>query len=72
MIDKCDISDWAVTHENAKVISDRQGVPFLPLNPDFSATRNQVCGNCLCTFIMSVKQSLINYAYRLLTSIKVK
>ncbi|XP_021371051.1 ARF GTPase-activating protein GIT2-like isoform X2 [Mizuhopecten yessoensis] len=32
---------WTATHENASIVSDRQGVPFLPLNPDFSATRNQ-------------------------------
>ncbi|VDI49955.1 G protein-coupled receptor kinase interactor 2, partial [Mytilus galloprovincialis] len=32
---------WSQSHDNSAVVSDRQGVPFLPLNPDFSATRNQ-------------------------------
>uniref|UniRef100_K1QT75 ARF GTPase-activating protein GIT2 n=1 Tax=Magallana gigas TaxID=29159 RepID=K1QT75_MAGGI len=32
---------WLQTHDNKALVSDRQGVPFLPLNPDFSATRNQ-------------------------------
>ncbi|KAJ8312911.1 hypothetical protein KUTeg_010284 [Tegillarca granosa] len=32
---------WAQTHDNTALVTDRQGVPFLPLNPDFSATRNQ-------------------------------
>ena len=32
---------WTLSHDNSTVVSDRQGVPFLPLNPDFSATRNQ-------------------------------
>jgi hypothetical protein len=25
------------------LVSDRQTVPFLPANPEYSATRNQVC-----------------------------
>ncbi|CAG2237389.1 GIT2 [Mytilus edulis] len=33
--------NWSQSHDNSAVVSDRQGVPFLPLNPDFSATRNQ-------------------------------
>ncbi|KAK3084396.1 hypothetical protein FSP39_012870 [Pinctada imbricata] len=32
---------WLQTHDNTALVCDRQGVPFLPLNPDFSATRNQ-------------------------------
>ena len=36
-------SVWLSTHDHTSIVSDRQAVPFLPVNPEFSATRNQVC-----------------------------
>ena len=35
-------SVWLSTHDHTSIVSDRQAVPFLPVNPEFSATRNQV------------------------------
>ena len=32
---------WLSTQSNNSLVSDRQTVPFLPVNPEFSATRNQ-------------------------------
>ncbi|XP_071094149.1 ARF GTPase-activating protein GIT2-like isoform X2 [Haliotis cracherodii] len=32
---------WLATHDNTTLLSDRQTVPFLPVNPDLSTTRNQ-------------------------------
>ena len=34
----------ALTPHSSMVVSDRHIVPFLPANPEFSATRNQVSG----------------------------
>ncbi|KAL3856782.1 hypothetical protein ACJMK2_011499 [Sinanodonta woodiana] len=34
-------SVWLSTHDHTSIVSDRQAVPFLPVNPEFSATRNQ-------------------------------
>ncbi|XP_052227395.1 ARF GTPase-activating protein GIT2-like isoform X2 [Dreissena polymorpha] len=34
-------SVWLYTHDHTSIVSDRQAVPFLPVNPEFSATRNQ-------------------------------
>ena len=33
---------WLSTQSHNSLVSDRQTVPFLPVNPEFSATRNQV------------------------------
>jgi len=40
-------SVWLFTHDHTSIVSDRQAVPFLPVNPEFSATRNQVGTLCL-------------------------
>ncbi|XP_041349002.1 ARF GTPase-activating protein GIT2-like [Gigantopelta aegis] len=34
-------SIWSATHDHSTTVSDRQTVPFLPVNPDLSTTRNQ-------------------------------
>lgn len=32
---------WLLTQNQSALVADRQAVPFLPVNPDFSSTRNQ-------------------------------
>jgi G protein-coupled receptor kinase interacting protein 2 len=34
---------WLSTQNHSTLVTDRQSIPFLPVNPELSSTRNQVC-----------------------------
>lgn len=33
---------WLTTQNHSTLVTERSAVPFLPVNPEYSATRNQV------------------------------
>ena len=35
---------WLATQNHSTLVTERSAVPFLPVNPEYSATRNQVSG----------------------------
>lgn len=35
---------WLATQNHSTLVTERSAVPFLPVNPEYSATRNQVRG----------------------------
>ena len=41
MIEIVCIAVWLQSQTDNSLVSDRQTVPFLPVNPEFSSTRNQ-------------------------------
>lgn len=36
---------WLATQNHSTLVTERSAVPFLPVNPEYSATRNQVRGD---------------------------
>lgn len=36
---------WLTTQNHSTLVTERSAVPFLPVNPEYSATRNQVRQN---------------------------
>lgn len=36
---------WLATQNHSTLVTERSAVPFLPVNPEYSATRNQVGGS---------------------------
>lgn len=36
---------WLTTQNHSTLVTERSAVPFLPVNPEYSATRNQVRPN---------------------------
>lgn len=38
----CFLPVWLTTQNHSTLVTERSAVPFLPVNPEYSATRNQV------------------------------
>lgn len=62
-------SVWLSTHDHTSIVSDRQAVPFLPVNPEFSATRNQVCQYIRYLNYRCIKEDVSNFSYSIKFSI---
>lgn len=39
---------WLTTQNHSTLVTERSAVPFLPVNPEYSATRNQVMLTQVC------------------------
>ena len=55
-------SVWLATQNHSALVSDTTTVPFLPVNPSFSSTRNQVGQQTVKTLIITAIVSCNNVA----------
>lgn len=46
-------SVWLATQNHSTLVTDTTVVPFLPVNPEYSSTRNQASAGTLCPHVIT-------------------